>query len=205
MTERIIAIGDVHGCAKALATLIEAIQPTPQDTFVFVGDYIDRGPDSRGVVEQVVAVAERCTVVPLLGNHEEMLLAALEGGQSEVRYWMKFGGDVALASYGWKGEPDLRPADLRSLIPRGHVEFLKRCRDYFETVHTSSSTLITTRICHCTSRSGVACAGPRCRRSLSGTALARSPSSATLRSGAAKSWTSAISNASTPSATAGAG
>jgi serine/threonine protein phosphatase 1 len=135
MTEgRTIAIGDVHGCSAALTALVRAIGPTSLDTLVFLGDYIDRGPDSRGVVEQVVALAERCTVVPLLGNHEEMVLAALDGGRSEVRYWMKFGGEVALASYGWKGGPDVRPADVRSLIPRGHVEFLQRCRDYFETV-----------------------------------------------------------------------
>jgi serine/threonine protein phosphatase 1 len=131
MTERIIAIGDVHGSAKALATLLEGILPTQEDTLVFLGDYIDRGPDSRGVVEQVVALPERCTVVPLLGNHEEMMLAALEGGESEVRFWLKFGGDVALASYGWKGGPDVRSDDLRGLFPRGHVEFLKSCRDYF--------------------------------------------------------------------------
>ena len=77
MTEgRIIAIGDVHGCSAALAALVQAIAPTPLDTLVFLGDYIDRGPDSRGVLEQVIALAERCIVVPLLGNHEEMLLAA---------------------------------------------------------------------------------------------------------------------------------
>ena len=70
MTDRIIAIGDVHGCAKVLATLIEAIQPTGSDTLVFLGDYIDRGPDSRGVVEQVVALPDRCTVVPFLGRSE---------------------------------------------------------------------------------------------------------------------------------------
>ena len=46
MTDRIIAIGDIHGCANALATLLEAIKPTQQDTLVFLGDYIDRGPDS---------------------------------------------------------------------------------------------------------------------------------------------------------------
>jgi hypothetical protein len=69
MTEgRIIAIGDVHGCSAALAALVRAIDPTPLDTLVFLGDYIDRGPDSRGVVGQVIALAERCTVVPLLGN-----------------------------------------------------------------------------------------------------------------------------------------
>ena len=51
---RTIAIGDAHGCSKALATLLEANQATQQDTLVFLGDYIDRGPDSRGVAEQVV-------------------------------------------------------------------------------------------------------------------------------------------------------
>jgi hypothetical protein len=99
MTEgRTIAIGDVHGCLAALAALVRAIDPTALDTLVFLGDYIDRGPDSRGVLEQVIALAQRCTVVPLLGNHEEMLFAALEG-QSELRYWLKFGGTEALASY----------------------------------------------------------------------------------------------------------
>jgi serine/threonine protein phosphatase 1 len=54
--------------------LVWAINPTSLDTLVFLGDYIDRGRDSRGVLEQVIALAERCTLVPLLGNHEEMLL-----------------------------------------------------------------------------------------------------------------------------------
>jgi serine/threonine protein phosphatase 1 len=134
MSERIIAIGDVHGCSKALASLIDAIQPTEADTLVFLGDFIDRGPDSRGVLEQVIALAERCTVVPLLGNHEEMLIAAVEGGQSEVRFWLKFGGAATLLSYGWRGGPEVRPADLRGLIPRTHVEFVKGCRNYFTTV-----------------------------------------------------------------------
>jgi serine/threonine protein phosphatase 1 len=134
MTEgRIIAIRDVHGCSAALVALVRAIDPAELDTLVFPGDYIDRGPDSRGVVEQVIALAERCTVVPLLGNHEEMLLAALEG-QSELRYWLKFGGTEALASYGYRGGPDLRTADLRALIPAEHLQFIKGCRDYFETV-----------------------------------------------------------------------
>src|SRR5208283_1153947 len=122
---RIIAIGDIHGCSVALATLIEAVKPTPLDTLVFLGDYIDRGPDSRGVIEQVIALADRCQVVPLLGNHEEMLLAALEG-KDNLRYWMKFGGKDALDSYG-AGE------DVKK-IPAEHIRFLKRCRNYIETV-----------------------------------------------------------------------
>lgn len=71
-------------------------------------------------------------MVPLLGNHEEMLLAVLDGGKSEMKYWLTFGGAEALASY---GDPDFRPADVRRVIPYEHVNFLKTCRDCFETVH----------------------------------------------------------------------
>jgi len=133
MTEHIIASGDIHGCSAALAALVRASDPTALDTLVFLGDYIDRGPDSRGVLEQVIALAERCIVVPLLGNHEEMLLAALEG-PSELRYWLKFGGTEALASYGHRSGQDIGPAGPRDLIPREHLQFIKGCRDYFETV-----------------------------------------------------------------------
>jgi serine/threonine protein phosphatase 1 len=133
MPGRTIAVGDIHGCSAALAALLDALRPGPDDTLVALGDYIDRGPDSRGVLDQLVALAGRCVLVPLLGNHEEMLLAALEG-QSELNYWLKFGGTAALASYGYSGGPDIRPGDLRALIPGEHLDFVKRCRDYFETV-----------------------------------------------------------------------
>ena len=131
--ERLIAIGDIHGCSRALAALVEAIEPTPLDTLVFLGDYIDRGPDSRGVLEQVIALRERCLVVPLLGNHEEMLLAALEGNDN-LRFWLKFGGMEALASYGYGGGLGIRSGALLDLIPAEHLQFVRGCRDYFETV-----------------------------------------------------------------------
>lgn len=122
--ERTIAIGDVHGCSRALATLIEAIQPEQEDTIVFLGDFLDWGPDSRGVLDQVIGLVNRCTVVPIRGNHEEMLLAAMEG-HNDLRYWLKFGGSETLASFGLS-------ADVRSL-PSQYVDFLKGCRDFFET------------------------------------------------------------------------
>jgi serine/threonine protein phosphatase 1 len=122
-----------HGCSAALAALVRAIDPTPLDTLLFLGDYIDRGPDSRGVVEQVIALGKRCTVVPLLGNHEDMVLAAPEG-QSELDFWMKFGGMEALASYGYGGGRGIRPGALRGILPAEHLEFFKGCRDYYETV-----------------------------------------------------------------------
>ena len=67
------------------------------------------------------------------GTTRGCLLAALEG-QSERRYWLKFGGTEALASCGYKGGPELRPADLRALIPAEHLQFIKGCRDYFGAV-----------------------------------------------------------------------
>jgi serine/threonine protein phosphatase 1 len=105
MTEgRTIAIGDVHGCPAAPAALVRAIDPTALDTLVFPDRHMDRGPDGRGVLEQVIALAERCVGVPLLGDHEGMIAAALEG-QSDLRYWLRFGGTEALASYGHRGGP----------------------------------------------------------------------------------------------------
>jgi len=94
---RTIAIGDIHGCSTALNRLIEAIQPSEQDTLVILGDVIDWGPDSRGVIETLLRLSEQCRLIPLMGNHEEMLLAARRS-RLEFRYWMQFGGDATLNS-----------------------------------------------------------------------------------------------------------
>lgn len=120
---RIIAIGDIHGCSAALASVVEAMQIRPEDTLVPLGDYIDRGPDSRGVIEMLIRLEEECILVPILGNHEEMLFAARES-PAELQFWLRFGGDAALASYGVA-----RPQE----IPDRHYRFLRRCRDYYET------------------------------------------------------------------------
>lgn len=125
MTEEgcLIAVGDIHGCSTALATLLDAIQPMPLDTLVFLGDFIDRGPNSRGVIEQVIRLSDQCQVVPLLGNHEEMFLGALEG-KDNVGFWLKFGGRETLASYGTEND----------VIPAEHIQFIKGCKDFYETV-----------------------------------------------------------------------
>jgi serine/threonine protein phosphatase 1 len=122
--KRVIAIGDIHGCAAAVAALIEAIGPGPEDILVPLGDYIDRGPDSRAVLDQMIDLAQRCRLVPLLGNHEEMLIKARSGGWSQ-QVWLCFGGKATLASYG----PDARLED----IPPAHWQFLAGCRKWYET------------------------------------------------------------------------
>jgi serine/threonine protein phosphatase 1 len=121
---RTIAIGDIHGCADAQAALIEAIRPGPQDEIVTLGDYIDCGPDSRGVLDRLLSLSGQCRFVPLVGNHEQMLLAALES-RSEGAFWMKFGGGQTLASYGRVAEADA--------IPQEHLAFVRSCRPYHET------------------------------------------------------------------------
>ena len=98
MPDRLFAIGDIHGCAIALRTLLEAIDPQPEDSIVVLGDVVDCGPDSKGVLEQLITLSSRCHLAVLLGNHEEMLLNALDS-RSEFNYWFKLGGEQTLRSY----------------------------------------------------------------------------------------------------------
>jgi serine/threonine protein phosphatase 1 len=127
---RTMAVGDIHGCSVALAALIEAVDPGPEDTVVVLGDFIDRGPDSRGVLDRLITLSGRCRLVPLLGTHEEMLLSAL-GDKTALRKWLTNGGADTLRSYGWApGGPRRAVADW---IPARHREFLAGCRPYHET------------------------------------------------------------------------
>ena len=100
---RTIAIGDIHGCLDALNALLDAIQPTRDDTIVTVGDYVDRGPDSKGVLERLLQLEQTTNLVPLMGNHEEMLIAVLER-QMEPYSWLNHGGVETMDSYGFAGD-----------------------------------------------------------------------------------------------------
>jgi serine/threonine protein phosphatase 1 len=130
MAGRTIAIGDIHGCSDALAAVIDAVTPRRDDTLITLGDYIDRGPNSRGVLDQILALTGRCRLIPLLGNHEEALLDAVRD-TSALRRWLILGGAETLHSYGWvPGGPRRALADW---IPQMHRAFLADCRDYYET------------------------------------------------------------------------
>jgi serine/threonine protein phosphatase 1 len=111
-------IGDIHGCLGPLRALIERVGPGPQDRLLFIGDYIDRGPDARGVVEFLLGLPGRPTF--LLGNHERMLLEYLETGDPSL--WLANGGGVTLDSYG--GDP--------RRIPPTHLAFFRSLRPYVE-------------------------------------------------------------------------
>ena len=123
MPQRVIAIGDIHGCAEALHALLEIVDPTPNDQVVTLGDYVDRGPQSCEVIEQVMELKKRCQLVPLAGNHELMMLDALKSDSpAKYDFWLHCGGEETMASYG--GET----AD----IPEDHIQFLKSCRRHHE-------------------------------------------------------------------------
>jgi serine/threonine protein phosphatase 1 len=127
---RTIAIGDIHGCAAALEALLAAIRPRPDDTIVTLGDYIDRGPDSRGVIERILALSRECTLVALRGNHEAMLLEAWNDSGA-IRKWLTCGGTDALRSYGWS--PGGPKRTLMSWFPERHRTFVIETKLYHET------------------------------------------------------------------------
>lgn len=116
--------GDIHGCSRALDTLLEAIHPTSDDTLVLLGDYVDHGPDSYGVMERLIRLKDKCHLVPLLGNHEAMMLDALEN-ESKMARWLECGGEEALASYKNHG--------CNGSIPSAHLDFIKGCQTFYET------------------------------------------------------------------------
>lgn len=127
-TSRLLAIGDIHGCAYALDALLAAVDPQPRDQVVTLGDYVDRGLDSCGVLNRLLRLGERCRHIALRGNHEEMMLAAREDKTSE-QFWLNCGGDATLISYS-PFDDDGTLAD----VPDDHWDFMANvCRDYWET------------------------------------------------------------------------
>jgi serine/threonine protein phosphatase 1 len=120
---RTLAIGDIHGCLAALDALLGAVGPRPEDTIVTLGDYVDRGSDSRGVLERLIELRRRCRLVPLLGNHDEMMLLGHDGHAELYAEWFQFGGDATLRSYGVA-----RPEE----IPAAHADFLRNCALWYE-------------------------------------------------------------------------
>lgn len=93
---RHLAIGDIHGCIKALTTLLDFVRLRKDDTIITLGDYVDRGPDSRAVLDLVIELDSSHHLVPLRGNHEIMMLDArdqaeglLPAGSSLLRSFPK--------------------------------------------------------------------------------------------------------------------
>lgn len=136
--QRAYVVGDVHGRLDLLDRLLDEIHrdldrhPVSRVLLVFLGDLIDRGPNSAQVLERL-RTYRRDGVRPLflLGNHEEVMLRILEGEAEHVASWLRFGGAECLKSYGADPRPiasasdEVALATIRAAVPANHVEFLK--------------------------------------------------------------------------------
>ncbi|MFC2118241.1 metallophosphoesterase family protein [Bacteroidota bacterium] len=101
MNKRLFAIGDIHGCYKKFHALIEEnIQIKNSDKIILLGDYIDRGSQSKEVVDYIIDLQNKgFNIVPLIGNHEAMLLDAYNNNEFLSR-WIQNGGSETLKSFG---------------------------------------------------------------------------------------------------------
>ena len=124
MAERTIAIGDIHGYLTALDAILKLVAPTPDDTLVMLGDFVDRGPNSRGVLDRLIELGRQCHLVTILGNHDEMMRDVCRGHVELLGNWLMFGGEATLASYDGR---------LPDGLPLAHRELLDGCQRAFET------------------------------------------------------------------------
>ncbi len=127
--QRVYAIGDIHGCLAQLEQLHREIardlanRPVPKPLLIHLGDYIDNGPDSAGVIEFLVSRPPLAPTVNLLGDHERMLRDALDGDRAAATDWLWAGGKAALDS--WSLDPDLPREEWEAALPPAHVAFLR--------------------------------------------------------------------------------
>lgn len=139
---RIYAIGDIHGCLDLLDAMMARIgadlaaRPHPEPLVIFLGDYVDRGPNIRGVIEALIAL--KAGPLPtrfLLGNHDSYIRAFLDDPDwfDRTYHWLhpSMGGNVTLASYGVGGADWERAAETRgafaAAFPAEHLAFLDAC------------------------------------------------------------------------------
>jgi serine/threonine protein phosphatase 1 len=128
---RVYAIGDIHGCDVQLADLHAIIaedlarRPVDEPVLLHIGDYVDRGADTAGVLRRLIAGSpiEAAQVVNLVGNHDETMLHALSGDRPAATDWLFTGGRPALESYGI--DPDSPRESWPEGVPPEHLEFLR--------------------------------------------------------------------------------
>ena len=123
LEERTLIIGDIHGCLELLKRLMDRVKWQPdQDRLIFLGDYIDRGPDSKGVIDFLLQLMRESEKVQcLMGNHESMFLDFLSG--VDISTFLINGGEDTLRSYYFDGE---------TIIPPEHIHFLKNLQILLE-------------------------------------------------------------------------
>ena len=176
MTGRMLAIGDIHGCNRRLQQLLDRIEFDPHaDTLVFVGDYLDRGPDVRGIIDTLLDLKETYpNMICLRGNHESMFLNYYQEGRDEELFLYN-GGMSTLDSYG------LTIAEARrgTGFPESHLRFLSSLPLFYETEATSSSTRASGRASPLPNSRRKTCSGSATSSSIRTGISAASSSSAT--------------------------
>ncbi|HAG16889.1 MAG TPA: serine/threonine protein phosphatase [Bacteroidales bacterium] len=136
MTQKRWVIPDIHGYSKTLEALIDQIRPSKTDHLIFLGDYIDRGPNSKGVLDYLMSLKEKGQKMNcLLGNHEEFLLNSLAYSKSSKgifnRFsknkikndWLEFGGKETLKSFGTRNI---------ERIPQKYIDWMSKLEYYLE-------------------------------------------------------------------------
>lgn len=123
MESRIFAIGDIHGCFQPFKQLVEVkINLKPADKLILVGDYIDRGTDSKEVIDYIIQLQKSgFDIVPLCGNHEAMLLEAYES-KDKMPLWLSNGGAQTLKSFSISNLSDIDPV---------YIDFFKSLPYYY--------------------------------------------------------------------------
>jgi serine/threonine protein phosphatase 1 len=125
---RRLVFGDIHGYSVPLQTLLQAVRPGAEDQVITLGDYVDRGPDSKGVLDILLKLKDQTQLIPLLGNHEILFIDALEN-RSPMEPWLMHGGKETLLSYA----PSVEAFDQQQHMPEDHLHFLNQvCRRYYE-------------------------------------------------------------------------
>jgi serine/threonine protein phosphatase 1 len=141
---RAYAIGDVHGRLDLLLSLLDEIErdnarrPAAKTYLVMLGDLIDRGPDSCGVIDHLIRHSGSFSrTIHLKGNHEEFFLDILKGDDDSIPHWLVYGGYECAESYGvsrgWtlNATPNEIGDRLRASVPKEHVRFLEEMGDSF--------------------------------------------------------------------------
>jgi serine/threonine protein phosphatase 1 len=127
---RHLAIGDIHGCINALRSLAEFVGFRSDDIIVTLGDYIDRGPNSRAVVDFMIELGEASSHIALRGNHEIMMLESRDNA-GWFHSWISYGGKETLASY-THAESDADAGPFAD-IPDSHFDFIEnKLVSYYE-------------------------------------------------------------------------
>jgi serine/threonine protein phosphatase 1 len=137
---RVYAIGDVHGCRQELERLLAIIAADRSSSIatsylVFIGDLIDRGPDSAGVVQRLMSGALPCDrQLFIMGNHEEAMLEAWGGDMETLQGWLAYGGRETLQSYGIDRSETYRLGPeiirrIREAVPAEHIRFIESFQD----------------------------------------------------------------------------